>query len=72
MESDAAGLAVIKIGGSTVDTPGLLDEFAQSVADFRRGRNPVIVHGGGKDIARQLDKLNKESVFVEGMRVTDA
>jgi len=66
-------MAVIKIGGSTVDTPGLLGEFAQSVADFHRdGRLPIIVHGGGKDIARQLDKLNKESVFVEGMRVTDA
>lgn len=64
--------AVIKIGGSTVDTPGLLEEFAQSVERFRHNHIPIIVHGGGKDIARQLDKLNKESVFVEGMRVTDA
>jgi acetylglutamate kinase len=67
-----AGTAVIKIGGSTVDTPGLLEEFARSVESFRRSHNPIVVHGGGKDIARQLDKLNKESVFVEGMRVTDA
>jgi len=64
-------MAVIKIGGSTVDAPGLLEEFAQSVKGFYRNHLPIIVHGGGKDIARQLDKLNKESVFVEGMRVTD-
>ncbi|MDR2694414.1 MAG: acetylglutamate kinase [Chitinispirillales bacterium] len=67
-----AGTAVIKIGGSTVDTPGLLEEFAESVKGFFKSYLPIVVHGGGKDIARQLDKLNKESVFVEGMRVTDA
>jgi acetylglutamate kinase len=70
--SSIIGMAVIKIGGSTIDTPGLLEEFAQSVQGFYRNHLPIIVHGGGKDIARQLDKLNKESVFVEGMRVTDA
>lgn len=72
MTSNLIETAVIKIGGSTVDAPGLLEEFAQSVKGFYLNRLPVIVHGGGKDIARQLDKLNKESVFVEGMRVTDA
>jgi len=72
MATGLTGTAVIKIGGSTVDAPGLLEEFAQSVKDFYPDRLTVIVHGGGKDIARQLDKLNKESVFVEGMRVTDA
>jgi len=70
--TNATETAVIKIGGSTVDTPGLLEEFAVSVERFSRDHRPIIVHGGGKDIARQLDKLNKESVFVEGMRVTDA
>jgi acetylglutamate kinase len=70
--ADLVGKAVIKIGGSTVDTPGLLEEFARSVEGFYLNHLPIIVHGGGKDIARQLDKLNKESVFVEGMRVTDA
>jgi len=66
------GMAVIKIGGSTIDTEGLLGEFAESVAEFCGAHLPVIVHGGGKDIARQLDSLNKEFSFVEGMRVTDA
>jgi acetylglutamate kinase len=66
------GLAVIKIGGSTIDTPGLLRELAEGVAALCQNHLPVIVHGGGKDIARQLDRLNKEFTFVEGMRVTDA
>jgi acetylglutamate kinase len=65
-------LAIIKIGGSTIDTPGLLSEFAQGVKTICSDHLPVIVHGGGKDIARALDNLNKEFTFVEGMRVTDA
>ncbi|MDR2578329.1 MAG: acetylglutamate kinase [Chitinispirillales bacterium] len=65
-------LVIIKIGGSTIDTPGLIQEFAQSVGDICYDYRPAIVHGGGKDIARQLDSLKKEYSFVEGMRVTDA
>ena len=66
------GTIVIKIGGSTVDAAGLLRELGQSIGAILKGNFPVIVHGGGKDIARQLDLLNKEFTFVEGMRVTDA
>jgi acetylglutamate kinase len=33
--------------------------------------NPVIVHGGGPQIGRLLEKIGKESQFIEGMRVTD-
>ncbi len=63
----------IKIGGSTIDAPGLLDELGQSVRQLLdAGHAPVIVHGGGKDIGRQLTLLDKEFTFVEGMRVTDA
>jgi acetylglutamate kinase len=65
-------MAVIKIGGSTIDAPGLLSEFAQGVKDLCSDHLPVIVHGGGKDIARELDRLDKEFAFVDGMRVTDA
>jgi acetylglutamate kinase len=35
------------------------------------GIKPIVVHGGGPQIAEQLELLGKESVFVEGMRVTD-
>ena len=66
-----SSLAIIKIGGSTIDTPGLLTELAQSVKGICGDILTIIVHGGGKDIARQLDALNKEFTFVDGMRVTD-
>jgi acetylglutamate kinase len=61
----------IKIGGSTVDAEGLLRELGQSIKSLLPDSFPIIVHGGGKDIARQLDLMNKEFTFVEGMRVTD-
>lgn len=63
----------IKIGGSTVSGPGVLASLAEAVRALRKeGHFPVIVHGGGKDIARQLELLDKEYTFIEGMRVTDA
>jgi acetylglutamate kinase len=62
----------IKIGGSTVDAEGLLFELGQSIKTLVADAFPIIVHGGGKDIARQLELLNKEFTFIEGMRVTDA
>jgi acetylglutamate kinase len=61
----------IKIGGATVDAEGLLRELGQSINKLLPNAFPVIVHGGGKDIARHLDLLNKEFTFIEGMRVTD-
>jgi acetylglutamate kinase len=62
----------IKIGGSTVDAEGLLRELGQSIKTLLPETFPVIIHGGGKDIARQLKLLNREFTFIEGMRVTDA
>lgn len=62
----------IKIGGSTVDAEGLLRELGKSIKSLVPDTFPIIVHGGGKDIARQLTLLNREFTFVEGMRVTDA
>jgi acetylglutamate kinase len=70
----------IKIGGATIDAPGLLQELGKSIAGLISGPGsgqksdafPVIIHGGGKDITRFLDSLNKKITWVEGMRVTDA
>jgi acetylglutamate kinase len=63
----------VKIGGATIDQPGILDEFAQAILALKNsGYFPVVVHGGGKDIGHQLALLNKQFSFVEGMRVTDA
>jgi acetylglutamate kinase len=62
----------IKIGGSLLDGPEILPQLAQSIKEISDDFFPIIVHGGGKDIARQLNLHNKEYRFVEGMRVTDA
>ena len=65
-------LVCIKIGGSIMDRSSFFAEFAAGVALLQKNYTPVIVHGGGKEISRQLELLNRPTVFVEGMRVTDA
>jgi acetylglutamate kinase len=62
----------VKIGGATFDTPGLMEELAKSVHALASSCFIPIVHGGGKDIGRELDRLNRKFTFIEGMRVTDA
>ncbi len=65
-------IIVIKIGGSTVDSRGLLQELGHCLKNILTKNDfPVIVHGGGKDITGNLEKLNKKFTFVEGHRVTD-
>ncbi len=50
----------------------LKDSFAQDIVLLKYvGINPVIVHGGGPQISQMLKKIGKESLFREGMRVTD-
>lgn len=64
---------VIKYGGNAMTEPDLVDLFAQDVALMRLvGMNPVVVHGGGPQISELMRRLGKESVFVDGLRVTDA
>jgi acetylglutamate kinase len=64
---------LIKYGGSLMVTPELRDSFAEDVVLLKFvGLNPVIVHGGGKEISKWMKKLGKESVFVDGLRVTDS
>jgi len=63
---------VIKYGGNAMVDPQLKDSFARDVVLMKLvGMNPVVVHGGGPQIGSLLSKLNIESRFVEGMRVTD-
>jgi acetylglutamate kinase len=63
---------VVKYGGNAMVDPGLKESFARDVVLMKLvGMNPVIVHGGGPQIGSLLAKLNIESRFVEGMRVTD-
>ena len=64
---------VVKYGGNAMVDPQLKDSFARDVVLMKLvGMNPVVVHGGGPQIGSLLGKLNIESRFVEGMRVTDA
>jgi acetylglutamate kinase len=65
-------IVCIKVGGSTLDAKGFFSEFGLGVSSIAKRQFPVIIHGGGKDIARQLDLQKKEYRFVEGLRVTDA
>ena len=63
---------VIKYGGSAQINPVLKDKFAQDVILlYLVGLKPVIVHGGGKKINALLDKLEVDSEFIDGLRVTD-
>ncbi len=64
---------VIKYGGNAMTDETLKKNFAHDVVLLKQvGINPVIVHGGGPQIASLLEKIGKESEFIDGMRVTDA
>ncbi len=64
---------VIKYGGAAMLDEGLKASFATDVTLLRYiGLRPVIVHGGGPQIGSLLERLGKKSVFVDGLRVTDA
>jgi len=64
---------VIKYGGNAMVDESLKSGFARDVVLMKLvGINPVIVHGGGPQIGQLLDKIGKQTEFVEGMRVTDS
>ncbi len=64
---------VVKYGGHAMGDEGLGQAFAQDVALLKQsGVNPVVVHGGGPQIAAMLGKMGIKSVFEEGLRVTDS
>jgi len=63
---------VIKFGGNAMTDPTLHESFARDVVLMKLvGMNPVVVHGGGPQIGQLLDRLDIETRFVNGMRVTD-
>jgi acetylglutamate kinase len=62
-------MLVLKVGGNEIDDPNFLTGFAQAVAGMPE--TPVIVHGGGKEIADLQLKFGLTPRFVEGLRVTD-
>jgi acetylglutamate kinase len=63
---------VIKYGGAAMVDPDLKEDFARDVVLLKYvGMNPVVVHGGGPDITRYMERLGMEVKFVEGLRVSD-
>lgn len=64
---------VIKYGGSAMREEGLREAFATDVVLLKYvGLNPVIVHGGGPEITKYMERLGLEVRFHEGLRVSDA
>ena len=64
---------VVKYGGSAMMDEKLKQGFARDIVLMKLvGINPIVVHGGGPQIANVLDQLNIESNFVNGLRVTDS
>ena len=64
---------VVKYGGAAMEGETLKSSFARDVVLMKLvGMNPVVVHGGGPQIGKLLERIGKETRFVEGMRVTDS
>ena len=64
---------VVKYGGNAMVDEKLKQSFARDIVLMKLvGIDPIVVHGGGPQIAHVLDQLNIESNFVNGLRVTDS
>ena len=68
----AGAITVVKYGGSAMVRPELKKAVIEDIAMLKYiGLKPVVVHGGGPEISNHLARLGKESVFIDGWRVTD-
>ena len=64
---------LVKLGGAGLESPAILDACVRAiVALVKDGNQVAVVHGGGIQLTRTLEKLGKKSEFVQGLRVTDA
>ena len=63
---------LIKYGGhAMIDEDAMSSTVRDTVLLKYVGMEPLIVHGGGPEISRSMDKLGKEPKFIKGLRVTD-
>lgn len=63
---------VVKYGGNAMVDEALKQSFARDIVLMKLvGINPIVVHGGGPQIGSLLERLNIESNFIDGLRVTD-
>lgn len=71
-ESDGKRIITVKLGGSTMDVRRVIAELAEDVAYLQKDDiRFVIVHGGGKEITRRMDKAGLAPKKVAGLRITD-
>jgi acetylglutamate kinase len=64
---------VIKYGGAAMEDPALREDFARDVVLLKYvGMNPIVVHGGGPEITRYMERLDLPVEFVGGLRVSDS
>ena len=72
MQRYADQTIVVKYGGHAMGDAALSQAFARDIALLKQsGIKPIVVHGGGPQIAAMLDRLGIESSFEDGLRVTD-
>ena len=65
-------IIVVKYGGAAMTDPSLKESFSRDIALMKLvGMKPVIVHGGGPQIGKELEKAGIESKFENGLRVTN-
>jgi acetylglutamate kinase len=73
MRRYAGHTLVVKYGGHAMGDPRVGDWFSRDVVLLKQvGIHPIVVHGGGPQIAQMLKRLGIQSTFVDGLRVTDA
>lgn len=66
-------IIVVKYGGSAMIDEELKKDVIEDVVLLKLiGFKPIIVHGGGKEISRWVDKVGMDTKFINGLRVTDA
>lgn len=66
-------IIVVKYGGSAMSNEELQKNVIKDVTLLKLvGFKPIIVHGGGKEISRWVEKVGKEAQFINGLRVTDS
>lgn len=64
---------VVKYGGHAMVDNGLSNAFGNDVALLKQvGINPIVVHGGGPQINNMLERMDVETTFIDGLRVTNA
>lgn len=63
---------LIKYGGHAMVNEQAMDSTARDTVLLKYvGMEPIVVHGGGPEISRAMDKFGKEPEFIQGLRVTD-